>query len=104
MIKDQIDKILTELNINGLAEDEKLEVVAQLTDHFNKIVLETVLANLNDTQLQEFKEIVDSNDPDKIDEGISLLVAKIPAIDLKLEEAVNAEIAHIKASKAIMDK
>lgn len=104
MIKDTINKVLAELNVNDLSEDDKYVVMAQLTEHFNKIIIETVLNNLNDEQLKEFKDMVDLEDPEKMDEGIALIVAKIPAINFKIEEALNEEISHIKAAKAIMDK
>ncbi len=68
MIKDTIDKVLKELNVNNLSDDDKFE------------------------------------DLDKMEEGIALIVAKIPAINFKIEEAINNEIAHIKESKAIIDR
>ncbi|QQS23194.1 hypothetical protein IPM19_01355 [bacterium] len=104
MIKDIINKALADLNINDLQEAEQYQVMTQLTEHFNQIAIDTVIANLNDEQLAEFKSIVSGGDPEKLEDDLSVLVAKIPAIDLKLEEAINSEIAHIKASKAIMDK
>lgn len=104
MIKDIIDKVLKELNVNNLSDDDKFAVMEQLTDHFNKIILDTVLSNLNDEQLIEFKNMVDLEDMDKMEEGIALIVAKIPAINFKIEEAINNEIAHIKESKAIIDR
>lgn len=104
MIKDTIDKVLTEININGLSEDDKYDVMAQLTEHFNKIIIDTVLNNLNNEELKEFKDLVDLEDPEKMEEGIALIVAKIPAINFKIEEALNNEIAHIKAAKEIMDR
>lgn len=104
MIKDKIDNALKEFNISGLPEAEQYQVVAQLTEHLNQVVLDTVLASLNEQQLKEFKDIISQEDPVKLEEQVALFVAKIPAIDLKLEEAVNDEIAHIKASKAILDQ
>jgi hypothetical protein len=104
MIQDIIQKVLTEIGVNDLPEDDRYAVMAQLTDHFNKLVIGVVINNLNDEQLKEFQELVDLDDPEKMDEGISMLVAKIPAINVQIEEAINNEIIHIKASKEIIDR
>lgn len=104
MIKDIIEKVLNELNINDLPEDDRYEIMAQLTEHFNRLVVSVVIRNLDTDQLKEFRELVELDDAEKMDEGISMLVAKIPAINVQIEEAINSEIAHIKASKEIIDR
>ncbi len=104
MIKDIINRVLTEIGANDMSEEDRYAVMAQLIQHFNKLVIDVVLNNLNDEQLKEFKELVDLDDQEKMEDGISVLVAKIPAINIQIEEAINNEIAHIKASKEIMDR
>ncbi len=104
MLKDIINRALTELNITNIPEEEKDDVIFQLSEHFNQVILDTIISSLNDEQLLEFKDIVSKDDPNDLDEEVALFVAKIPSVEFAIEEAINAEIAHIKASKAILDK
>ncbi len=103
MIKDIIHKVLSELNLNGLSEDERFEVMANLMDHFNGIIIQTVMANLNDEQLAEFNAILEKDESEEREEEIAQLVARIPGVDMKIEEALQNEIDTLKASKAIID-
>jgi hypothetical protein len=104
MIKDIIDKVLKEIHVDWLSEDERYQVMAQLAEHFNKVIIDTILNNCNEDQLREFKTLIDIEDQSKMEEQISLFVAKIPAINYQIEEALNNEIAHIKAAKEIIDR
>jgi hypothetical protein len=103
MLKQYIDKILVELSLNNLQGDERYEAVAQLADHFNGIIIDTVMTNLDIEQLKRFKELVESDDDEKLDEGISNLVAEIPEIHFKIERAIDTEMQNLKSAKAIMD-
>ncbi len=103
MIKEAIDNIIKELDLK-LEGDDRYEVAAGLVEHFQQIILDTVLANLETNQLEEFKNLVEQDDLEKMDEGITNLVASIPGINFKIEEALQLEMESIKRSKAIMDK
>jgi regulator of sigma D len=103
MLKQYIDKVLEELSLNNLQGDERYDVVAQLVDHFNGIIIDTVMTNLDIEQLKRFKELVESDDDKKLDEGISNLVAEIPEIHFKIERAIDTEMQNLKSAKAIMD-
>lgn len=103
MLKQYIDKILEELALTNLEGDDRYEVVAQLVDHFNGVIIDTVMVNLDVEQLKRFKELVESDDDEKLDEGISNLVAEIPEIHFKIERAIDTEMQNLKSAKAIMD-
>lgn len=103
MLKQYIDKILEELALTNLEGDDRYEVVAQLVDHFNGVIIDTVMTNLDTEQLRKFKELVESDDDQKLDEGISNLVAEVPSINFKIDSAIASEMESLKAAKSIMD-
>lgn len=104
MIKESIDKMIAELGLESLGEEEKYQVTAQLTEHLNQVVIDTIVGSLNEEQLARFEQLTALDDPEKMDEGIALLTAEIPGVHLKIEEAIEHEISTLKAAKATMDK
>ena len=66
-------------------------------------IIETVMANLNVEQLKQFKGLIEESDEQKLDEGISALVAQIPGINFKIDEAIAQELETLKRAKQIID-
>ncbi len=103
MIKEAIDNVLNEMGVNDLQGDDRYEVAAALADHFQTVLIDTVMANLDMEQLEEFQRLAELDDPQKMDEGIASLVAQIPGINFKIEEALELEMETLKKAKSVMD-
>jgi len=104
IIKDRIKNMLTELGINPSDDTHALEMSNQLMDHFNKIIIETLIIRLNDEQLVRFKNYMDMDTDEELDTHITQLASEIPGLQFKIEEAIQAEFETLKAAKAIIDK
>ncbi|HMR55145.1 MAG TPA: DUF5663 domain-containing protein [Candidatus Doudnabacteria bacterium] len=104
MLKESIDKLITELGLESLGEEEKYQVAAQITDHLNQVMIDTLTSNLNAEQLARFEALTALDDAEKMDEGIAQLTAEIPNIHFKIEEAIEHEMNSLRAAKQVMDK
>jgi|GEM_PF-1313622 hypothetical protein len=104
MLKESIDKLITELGLESLGEDEKYQVIAQITEHLNQVMIDTLTSNLNAEQLARFEQLTALDDAEKMDEGIAQLTAEVPNIHFKIEEAIEHEMNSLKSAKQVMDK
>jgi hypothetical protein len=104
IIKDRINNMLLELGVNPTDETEALEMANQLMDHFNKIVIETLIISLDDEKLAKFKSYMEKDSDEELDAHITELAAQIPGLQFKIEEAIQAEFETLKAAKAVLDK
>jgi division protein CdvB (Snf7/Vps24/ESCRT-III family) len=103
IIKDRINAILTDLAIKPANEAEALEMTQQLINHFDKIILETMIINLDDDQLARFKGYMANDSEEELDEHITQLAAEVPGLQFKIEAAVQAEMENLKAAKQVLD-
>ena len=93
------DTVLAELGIMNVPEADREEVVTGLVNHFSDIMMETVVVNLNNEQLDEFKAAL-ALEPDARDEKIAQITALVPGLAQKIESSVMDEIAVLKAARA----
>lgn len=98
LLLQNLNQILNDLNVKGLDDREKQEVANQLIEHFNRLIMETIVANLNDQQIAEFNQALDESD-DKMQEKITAITAQVPGLAKKIETAVENEVALLKAAK-----
>ncbi len=103
LLKQHMNQLLEELGANNMTDDEKYEVTAELISHFNKIIIETVIVNLNDDQIVKFRKAVDSDD-ENLEDNIASIVAEIPDMQFRIEDAISAEIKNLKSAKKVLDK
>ncbi|MDO8537013.1 MAG: hypothetical protein Q7R94_02090 [bacterium] len=90
--------ILGELGLGNMPEKDRGEVIEALLDHFNKVIIETAVSSLNDKNLEEFKAALGSSD---FEEKIVAIMARVPGLAEKIEEAVNNEFLVLRAAKEI---
>lgn len=88
-------KILKEIGLLNLEDEEKKEVAEALIKHFERIILETALLNLNEKQAKEFKLAVEN--PKDLEDRIIKITAQSPGLAEKIEKSVENELALIKA-------
>lgn len=93
------DVLLKELGIGDMPEEDKEEVLSTLMAYMQNVIFETVVSNLSDEQLREFKESVDKQ-PEDLEEKIMKITANVPGLSEKIEQAVASELASFKAARA----
>ncbi len=104
IIKDRIKNMLSELGMSAGSDAEQQEMNDQLMDHFNKIIIETMIVSLNDDQIKRFKEYMDNDTDEQLDEHMTQLAAEVPGLQFKLEEAISNEFDSLKSAKQVLDK
>ncbi|KKS82657.1 MAG: hypothetical protein UV58_C0007G0006 [Candidatus Wolfebacteria bacterium GW2011_GWC1_43_10] len=91
--------ILEELGIKNLSPEEEKEVINTVLEHFNKVIIETVILNLDDNQVDRFKAALERNN---FEEEITKITAAVPGLADKIEKAVEDEFALLKKAKGIV--
>jgi len=91
-----LQDVLSALGVQNISEREKPEVVKQLREHFNKVVLDTVVGELDEGQIDEFSRALDAEDAE---EKIAAITARVPGLMKKIEDAVGMEIKVLRAAK-----
>ncbi|MFA6136361.1 MAG: hypothetical protein WC705_03350 [Candidatus Paceibacterota bacterium] len=101
--QDVLDKnskiIIEELGIKGLSPEDEKETVDAVLDHFNKIIIETVILSLNEEQVAQFKTALGQSN---FEEEITKITAQVPGLADKIERAVNDEFILLKKAKEIV--
>jgi len=72
--------------------------MAALVDHFNKVIIETMILNLSDDQLKEFEKVVKEN-PQELEQKVAEMAANVPGLMGEIEKAVQEEILALKLAK-----
>ncbi|MBI4087721.1 MAG: hypothetical protein HY434_02745 [Candidatus Liptonbacteria bacterium] len=93
--------LLKELGIGDLPDKDKKEVLDALFDHFNKVIIETAILNLDDEGVKKFKAALRGR---HAEDEIASLCAGVPGLAEKIEEAVENEFQLIKAAKNMTGK
>lgn len=88
-------KLFAELGVEH--PDEAL--VADLEDHFEKVILEVFLRRAPETRLREVKVLIDSNDP-ALPAAVMDIATTIPGLAEEIEAAVEREYEAIKSMMA----
>lgn len=102
VFKQDIDALLNEIGVKDLPESEKAEVIAKMLEHFDKLILETVVENLSDEQIGEFNQALDLASPG-MEQEIIAITARVPGLAQKIEAAVRQEIIVLKSAKSQLD-
>lgn len=92
------ESLFKELGLTDLEEKEKKEILGAILDHFNKIIIETAILNLDGENLKKFENALKGNN---LEEEITSICAGVPGLAGKIEEAVEKEFQLIKAAKEI---
>ncbi len=91
------EKFLEILGIKPGSEKEKGEILAELTEHFDALILETVVDNLDQKLLAEFKKVHEES-PDKLELWLQERASQIPGLASLIDRAISAEIEAIRSS------
>ncbi|GEM_PF-5873854 len=95
------DAVLLALGVGNLSSHEKVEIMEQIYEHFNKIIIDVAVAELNDEQIKEFSSALNESDAE---ERITTITAHIPGLMGKIEEAVEQEFFIIRSAKGVVSK
>jgi len=101
LIKKEREDLLNALGVSGLSEAEAEEVSVEITEHLERIVMETILANLNDEQLARFEAAIEKGGPE-LDATIMSITASVPGLAEEIERSVGVELEAIKQAKNLM--
>jgi len=93
-ISNTIKDLIRELEVLGLSGEEKASFAEKLESYLQRVVLETVLAELDNEQLERFDQAVKSGE--NIEEKISEITEEIPGLAYKIEKRLNNEIGALK--------
>lgn len=103
IVNDRINNILAELNISVSSDEERQEMAASLSEHFNKVIIETLILSLNEEQVARFKDYMASDTNEELEQHVMQMSAEIPGMQFKIEEAIQAEFESLKAAKKVLD-
>ncbi len=104
IFNDRIKQMLSDLGVNEPSSEDQEEITQQLLAHFNKIIVQTLIVNLDDNQLERLNNYMESVPEEELDEKIMSLSAEIPGLQLKIEEAVTNEFENLRTAKKVLDK
>jgi len=76
---------------------QQREIVEMVDSHLQKVILETVISELDGKQFKEFEKSLE--DSATMEDQVALLAADIPDLQHKIEAAVEREIEIIKAAR-----
>lgn len=96
ILKKEKAELLKSLGIE-LPENEVEEVAEKLLEHFNKIIIETLIVNLS---AEDRGDIADSLDSDRLEAMVQDFAARTPGLFDKIEEALNNEFEVIRIAYA----
>lgn len=94
-IKQSATKLLEDLNLADLQNDERQQVLSQLEDHFNTVILDTLLAQLSTEQFDQLKQSLNSPN---FEAEVASLAATVPGLAEALELRVAEEYKILKAA------
>src|SRR5437763_990957 len=90
-----IDQLLQTLGLNNLSEADKGEVSARLGEHFNQLIIDTVICSLPDDRVEEFERILNLP-PEEQGDKIANICSAIPGLWDRLQSAVDLEVESLK--------
>ena len=99
LLEQNLDKVFTEIGVGEMPEADKEEATVELVNHFSNVIMETILTNLNEQQVSEFKAALELESAAR-DEKIAEITSLVPDLSDKIEEAVQRELEVIKAARA----
>jgi len=97
-----VSEVLTSTDFVNLPEDQKQQYAVKIKDHFNNVVFDTLLNNLNSEQLNILKNL-GLNSPQaqvKIEE----FSAEIPNFATLLENALKKEVESLKNNPQLISQ
>lgn len=96
------DEVLKSLGFGDMPEADKGQAMEQLEDHFSKIIIETLIVNLNDDLLSEFRQAFENPAAD-MEQIVMELSAQVPGLTEKIETAVKEEFMILASAKRVID-
>ena len=91
------DAILREFRADDLRGEERKQVLNALLEHFEKVITETVILNLDPAGRDKLSQAL--SEEGNLDQKISELTASLPGIAEKIEAAVSREFRLLKLAQ-----
>lgn len=95
-------EILASPNFVSLPEDQKQQFAVKIKDHFNNVIFDTLLNNLNSDQLNTLKNLGLSSP--QVQLKIEEFSAEIPNFATLLENALKKEIESLKNNPQVLSE
>jgi hypothetical protein len=95
ILHNEQDELLSALGIKTTDATERQAIASELVDHFQELILETVIQNLTDDQAINFRKGLTSKDPES---AIADIAAGVPGLAQKIDQAVEAELAVVRSA------
>lgn len=93
-IESLVSEIMADPGLNNLPQQEKDQYAQRLRDHFNKLIMDTLLNRLSPEQLSEIEKIKDQ--PELLEDKIEEYAASVPNLAQDIEERLNREVEAMK--------
>jgi hypothetical protein len=89
-----MDQFMTDLKLDQLPPEKQEKALAEISARLQEIMMDTLIKNLEPEGLQKLNEALD--DPNTMEDKITLLAAEVPGRDRLIEEAWQAEFEFLK--------
>ena len=89
------NQLFSELHLDNLPLKKKQKILSKVVDHFNKVVILTVLGRLTDAQFEDFKKAANSENADA---QILIFAGQIPGLYEAIEYKLTTEYKIMKAA------
>lgn len=103
ILKKDSNEVLKALGFSGMSEEEKKQAMDSLEDHFSQIIVRTLVENLDEAQLEEFRTGYEEQKTD-MEELVTRLSAQVPGMLEKIEIAVKQEFMTLASAKRVIDR
>lgn len=86
--------IMADPELSNLPQQEKDQYAQRLRDHFNKLIMDTLLNRLSPEQLAEIEKLKDNQE--EMENKIEEYAASVPNLAKDIEERLNREVEAMK--------
>ena len=89
------DRMIRDFKLNAVPPKKRRKILQKISDHFDKVIMITVLGSLSDEQFEGFRTALGSSDPNR---SIGEIVAEVPGLSEKVEAKLELEYVLMKAA------
>jgi hypothetical protein len=90
-------QLLQSLDLDHLPETDKKETVAALLEHFQSLILDATINQLNPDQQIEFEKALRLSSPNR-ENKITEITSQVPGLTKTLERTIEKELITIKSA------
>jgi hypothetical protein len=89
-----LNKFMLEIDLEGTKEELE-EAKSDLKDRLYKVIIETMIVNLDSEQKEKFLQLIKENK--NVDEEIEILAASVPGLFGQMVDAIDRELLFIRS-------